>query len=279
MYRKHGKTVHRMIFYGEKQKPLLDEERSVSEEMDTGELAADGDTYADETAENSIYDGYSDEDLLAHIRGERGDEALDYLINKFRIFVRSKARSYFLIGADREDIVQEGMIGFFKAIRDYRPDKLSSFRAFAELCVTRQIITAIKTATRQKHIPLNSYVSLNKPIYDEDSDRTLLDVLSGARISDPEELVISHEEFIDIEQKMEEILSDLEWRVLMSYLDGKSYQEIAVDLHRQVKSIDNALQRVKRKLEKYMESRGDDLDIGTVYRGLTTINRVGRAQE
>lgn len=279
MYRKHGKTVHRMIFYGEKQKPLLDEERSVSEEMDTGELAADGDTYADETAENSIYGGCSDEDLLAHIRGERGDEALDYLINKYRNFVRSKARSYFLIGADREDIVQEGMIGFFKAIRDYRPDKLSSFRAFAELCVTRQIITAIKTATRQKHIPLNSYVSLNKPIYDEDSDRTLLDVLSGARISDPEELVISHEEFIDIEQKMEEILSDLEWRVLMSYLDGKSYQEIAVDLHRQVKSIDNALQRVKRKLEKYMESRGDDLDIGTVYRGLTTINRVGRAQE
>ena len=279
MYRKHGKTVHRMIFYGEKHKPLLDEERSVSEEMDTGELAADGDTYADETAENSIYDGCSDEDLLAHIRGERGDEALDYLINKYRNFVRSKARSYFLIGADREDIVQEGMIGFFKAIRDYRPDKLSSFRAFAELCVTRQIITAIKTATRQKHIPLNSYVSLNKPIYDEDSDRTLLDVLSGARISDPEELVISHEEFIDIEQKMEEILSDLEWRVLMSYLDGKSYQEIAVDLHRQVKSIDNALQRVKRKLEKYMESRGDELDIGTVYRGLTTINRVGRAQE
>ena len=279
MHRKHGKTVHRMIFYGEKQKPLLDEERSVSEEMDTGELAADGDTYADETAENSIYDGCSDEDLLAHIRGERGDEALDYLINKYRNFVRSKARSYFLIGADREDIVQEGMIGFFKAIRDYRPDKLSSFRAFAELCVTRQIITAIKTATRQKHIPLNSYVSLNKPIYDEDSDRTLLDVLSGARISDPEELVISHEEFIDIEQKMEEILSDLEWRVLMSYLDGKSYQEIAVDLHRQVKSIDNALQRVKRKLEKYMESRGDDLDIGTVYRGLTTINRGTRTSE
>ena len=217
--------------------------------------------------------------MLAHIRANEGDEALDYLINKYRNFVRSKARSYFLIGADREDIVQEGMIGFFKAIRDYREDKLSSFRAFAELCVTRQIITAIKTATRQKHIPLNSYVSLNKPIYDEDSDRTLLDVLSGARISDPEELVISREEFVDIEQKMEEILSDLEWRVLMSYLDGKSYQEIAVDLHRQVKSIDNALQRVKRKLEKYMESRGDDLDIGTVYRGLTTINRSVRTTE
>ncbi|MCL4426352.1 MAG: RNA polymerase sporulation sigma factor SigH, partial [Firmicutes bacterium] len=127
--------------------------------------------------------------------------------------------------------------------------------AFAELCVTRQIITAIKTATRQKHIPLNSYVSLNKPIYDEDSDRTLLDVISGSKVSDPEELIINREEFGNIEDKMGEILSDLEWQVLMSYLDGKSYQEIAVDLRRHVKSIDNALQRVKRKLERYLEHR------------------------
>ena len=268
-----------MIFYGDKQKSMLDEEQAVSDELEAEELDTGEEEPDESTTESSVYDGCSDEDLLAHIRSNEGDEALDYLINKYRNFVRSKARSYFLIGADREDIVQEGMIGFFKAIRDYREDKLSSFRAFAELCVTRQIITAIKTATRQKHIPLNSYVSLNKPIYDEDSDRTLLDVLSGARISDPEELVISREEFVDIEQKMEEILSDLEWRVLMSYLDGKSYQEIAVDLHRQVKSIDNALQRVKRKLEKYMESRGDDLDIGTVYRGLTTINRSVRTTE
>jgi len=268
-----------MIFYGDKQKSRLDEEQAVSDELEAEELDTGEEEPDESTTESSVYDGYSDEDLLAHIRSNEGNEALDYLINKYRNFVRSKARSYFLIGADREDIVQEGMIGFFKAIRDYREDKLSSFRAFAELCVTRQIITAIKTATRQKHIPLNSYVSLNKPIYDEDSDRTLLDVLSGARISDPEELVISREEFVDIEQKMEEILSDLEWRVLMSYLDGKSYQEIAVDLHRQVKSIDNALQRVKRKLEKYMESRGDDLDIGTVYRGLTTINRSVRTTE
>ena len=268
-----------MIFYGDKQKSMLDEEQTAADAIDTDELDADEDESDETSAESSIYDGYTDEELLAYIRGCKGDEALDYLINKYRNFVRSKARSYFLIGADREDIVQEGMIGFFKAIRDFREDKLSSFRAFAELCVTRQIITAIKTATRQKHIPLNSYVSLNKPIYDEDSDRTLLDVLSGARISDPEELVISREEFVDIEQKMEEILSDLEWRVLMSYLDGKSYQEIAVDLHRQVKSIDNALQRVKRKLEKYMESRGDDLDISTVYRGLTTINRAARMPE
>jgi len=197
-----------------------------------------------------------DEDIVGLARDGSGI-ASEYLINKYKNFVRAKARSYFLIGADREDIIQEGMIGLYKAIRDFRSDKLSSFRAFAELCITRQIITAIKTATRQKHIPLNSYVSLNKPIYDEDSDRTLLDVISGAKVSDPEELIISREEFGDIETKMGEILSDLEWRVLMAYLDGKSYQEIANELGRHVKSIDNALQRVKRKLERYLDDRDE----------------------
>lgn len=208
-------------------------------------------------AQREVSGGYSimvDEDVVEFAR-EGDNEALEYLINKYKNFVRAKARSYFLIGADREDIIQEGMIGLYKAIRDFRMDKLSSFRAFAELCITRQIITAIKTATRQKHIPLNSYVSLNKPIYDEDSDRTLLDVISGSKITDPEELIISREEFDDIEEKMGEILSSLEWKVLMSYLEGKSYQEIAEDLNRHVKSIDNALQRVKRKLERYLEKR------------------------
>ena len=219
------------------------------------------------------FENMTDEEIVAEAKTNSNNIALDYLINKYRNFVRAKARSYFLIGADREDIIQEGMIGLYKAIRDFRNDKLSSFRAFAELCVTRQIITAIKTATRQKHIPLNSYVSLNKPIYDEDSDRTLLDVLSGSKISDPEELVISREEFIDIEAKMGQILSDLEWKVLMSYLDGKSYQEIAVELERHVKSIDNALQRVKRKLERYLDNRGDDTDVNSVYNGLTNINK------
>jgi len=214
------------------------------------------------------FENMSDEEIVLDAKDNNNTIALDYLINKYRNFVRAKARSYFLIGADREDIIQEGMIGLYKAIRDFRTDKLSSFRAFAELCVTRQIITAIKTATRQKHIPLNSYVSLNKPIYDEDSDRTLLDVLSGSKISDPEDLVISREEFIDIEEKMGEILSDLEWKVLMAYLDGKSYQEIAVELARHVKSIDNALQRVKRKLERYLDNRGDDKDIQGMYKGL-----------
>ncbi|MHB1611607.1 MAG: RNA polymerase sporulation sigma factor SigH [Sulfobacillus sp.] len=200
------------------------------------------------------YDEMADEDIVFDAR-EGQSEALEYLIHKYRNFVRAKARSYFLIGADREDIVQEGMIGLYKAIRDFRSDKLASFRAFAELCITRQIITAIKTATRQKHIPLNSYISLNKPIYEEDSDRTLMDVISTVRVSDPEEMIINREEFGDIEEKMGEILSDLEWKVLMAYLDGRSYQEIAVDLRRHVKSIDNALQRVKRKLERYLDGR------------------------
>lgn len=195
-----------------------------------------------------------DEDVVEFAR-EGDDGALEYLINKYKNFVRAKARSYFLIGADKEDIIQEGMIGLYKAIRDFRLDKLSSFRAFAELCITRQIITAIKTATRQKHIPLNSYISLNKPIYEEESDRTLLDIISGSKVADPEELIINREEFDNIEDKMGEILSSLEWKVLMSYLEGKSYQEIAEDLKRHVKSIDNALQRVKRKLERYLEKR------------------------
>ena len=198
------------------------------------------------------YSEFADEKIveLSH----NGDSAAEeYLLDKYKNFVRSKARSYFLVGADHEDIVQEGMIGLYKAIRDYRPDKLSSFRAFAELCITRQIITAIKTATRQKHIPLNNYVSLNKPLYDEESDRTLLDVIVEGRMSDPEELIINMENVGNIRAKINEVLSGLEQEVLNAYLDGKSYQEIAEALGRHVKSIDNALQRVKRKLEKYLE--------------------------
>jgi RNA polymerase sporulation-specific sigma factor len=200
------------------------------------------------------YDGKADEDVVEAVR-EGDSEALDFLIHKYRNFVRAKARTYFLIGADKEDIVQEGMIGLYKAIRDFKGDKLSSFKAFAELCITRQIITAIKTATRQKHIPLNSYISLDKPIYDEESDRTLMDVISGTKTLDPEELIISQEEFDDIELKMAELLSDLERKVLSLYLDGQSYQEISEELNRHVKSIDNALQRVKRKLERYLDVR------------------------
>lgn len=206
------------------------------------------------TKEITDFDKIEDEDLVALV--QKGDHfALEFLLKKYKNFVRAKARSYFLIGADREDIIQEGMIGLYKAIRDFQGDKLSSFKAFAELCVTRQMITAVKTATRQKHIPLNSYISLDKPIYDEESDRTLMDVITGTRASDPELLLINREKFADMEIKMTEILSDLERKVLTLYLDGCSYQEISVDLNRHVKSIDNALQRVKRKLERYLELR------------------------
>ena len=198
----------------------------------------------------------SDDDVA--MLAQQGDgEALEYLLDKYKNFVRARARSYFLVGADHEDIVQEGMIGLYKSIRDYKPDKQSSFRAFAELCVKRQIITAIKTATRQKHVPLNSYVSLNKPLYGEESDRTLLDVIEGW-VTNPEELFIGQEDVSHIHDQIGTVLSDLEQQVLNAFLDGKSYQEIAVMLNRHVKSIDNALQRVKRKLTHYLEEKRNE---------------------
>lgn len=193
-----------------------------------------------------------DDELVAIIH-EGNTDALDFLITKYRSFVRLKGRSYFLIGGDREDIIQEGMIGLYKAIRDFRPDRLSSFKGFAELCITRQIITAIKTATRQKHIPLNSSISLDRPIYSEDSERTLLDMLSGPVLDDPEDLIIHKEEFKYLEGEMNKVLSLFEKQVLALYLEGQSYHEISVELNRQVKSIDNALQRIKRKLELYLQ--------------------------
>ncbi|MFD1609631.1 RNA polymerase sporulation sigma factor SigH [Oceanobacillus luteolus] len=194
-----------------------------------------------------------DDEELIHLIHQEDKHALDFLINKYRNFVQGKAQAYFLIGADREDIVQEGMIGLYKAIRDYDKEKLSSFKAFAELCITRQIITAIKTATRQKHTPLNSYVSLDKPIFDEESDRTLIDVIAGSMSVDPEELLVNQEKLVDMEFKLSELLSGFEKQVLHLYLDGCSYQEISAKLDRHVKSVDNALQRVKRKLEQLIK--------------------------
>ncbi|MCT6924352.1 MULTISPECIES: RNA polymerase sporulation sigma factor SigH [Bacillales] len=201
------------------------------------------------------FEELSDNELVEQVRLGNTD-ALDFLITKYRLFVKAKARSYFLVGADKEDIVQEGMIGLYKAIRDFNGDKLASFRAFAELCVTRQIITAIKTATRQKHIPLNSYVSLDKPIYDEESERTLMDIITSPISDDPMHAMISQEEFSYLEEKMSEVLSELEQQVLALYLEGRSYYEISELLNRHVKSIDNALQRVKRKLERHLEVEG-----------------------
>ncbi|UOQ87504.1 RNA polymerase sporulation sigma factor SigH [Gracilibacillus salinarum] len=204
---------------------------------------------------NTDFQNLDDNELVLLV--QNGDTlALDYLIQKYKSFVRAKAKTYFLIGADHEDIAQEGMIGLYKAIRDFQADKLSSFKAFAELCITRQIITAIKTATRQKHMPLNSYVSLDKPIYEEDSERTLMDVIEATIAIDPQELLINRERYGDMESKLSEVLSGLEREVLLLYLEGKTYQEISSELNRHAKSIDNALQRVKRKLEKYLEESG-----------------------
>ena len=206
-----------------------------------------------ESIDNSQQDEY---DIV--LKESKGDKiALEYIIKKYKNFVKAKAKSYFLIGADKEDIIQEGMIGLYKAVRDFDASKTNSFKGFADICITRQIITAIKTATRQKHIPLNSYISLNKPVYDEESERTLLDIIATSIVTDPEELIISKEELKHIESKMNELLSDLELQVVEYYLNGKSYQYIADKLKRDVKSIDNALQRVKRKLEKHLENRND----------------------
>jgi RNA polymerase sporulation-specific sigma factor len=201
----------------------------------------------------------TDDELVRAARGG-DDAALAELLTKYRAFARVKARSYFLVGADREDIVQQGMIGLYKAIRDFNPDMQSSFRAFAELCVTRQIITAIKTATRQKHGPLNNYVSFSRPVGgdgygDGDGERVLGDIIPTIAISDPADLVISAERIRALQAHFDEVLSDLETEVLRLYVEGKSYQEIAERLQRHVKSIDNALQRIKRKLEGHLQAR------------------------
>ena len=229
----------------------LDYEES-EENEDLDEMEEENTDPSWEMVMGSRFADMADEEIV-QLAQAHDSIAIEYLLGKYKNFVRSKARSYFLIGADHEDIVQEGMIGLFKAIRDYQVERLSSFRAFAELCITRQIITAIKTATRQKHVPLNSYVSLNKPIYDEESDRTLMDVIVEGRAQNPEELIIDRENLISLRDQVDQVLSSLEQDVLNAYLDGKSYQEIADKLGRHVKSIDNALQRVKRKLEKFLE--------------------------
>ncbi|XKG66934.1 RNA polymerase sporulation sigma factor SigH [Mesobacillus maritimus] len=195
------------------------------------------------------------DEFLVQLFQDGDGEASEFLMRKYRSFVRAKASRYFLIGGEREDIVQEGMIGLYKAIRDFRVDKLSSFKAFAELCITRQIITAVKSATRQKHGPLNSYVSLNKPIYEEESNHTLMDVITGPTNMDPIQMLIDQEKASDLERKMSEKLSDLEKRVLELHIAGHSYVEISQNVNTHVKSIDNALQRIKRKMERYLERK------------------------
>lgn len=197
---------------------------------------------------------YGDTEILKKIHA--GDShAQDYIIDKYKNLVKIKAHAYFIVGADREDIVQEGMIGLYKAIRDFKPDKQATFRAFADLCITRQIITAIKSANRQKNIPLNSYISLNKSIYDGDMEKGHIDLLADTGINNPEELLIGQEDKNYIEQHMLASLSVLECRVLALYLQGKSYVEISQIISKGEKSIDNALQRVRRKVEKILAER------------------------
>jgi RNA polymerase sporulation-specific sigma factor len=194
-------------------------------------------------------------ELALVLAAQGGDQtASSELVRKYRTLVRCKARSYFLVGGDREDVIQEGMIGLFKAIRDYDPDRLSSFRSFAELCVTRQMITAIKTATRRKHAPLNSYVSLSRSTTtDDEGERLLTDILAAKEVCDPATIVISAWEGDYIRKGFCEALSTFEADVLRLYMDGCSYQEIAEKLGRHTKSVDNALQRIKRKMETQID--------------------------
>lgn len=200
------------------------------------------------------------DEALALMAQNGDDTAQEYLLDKYKSLVRAKSRAYFLIGADSEDIIQEGMIGLYKAVRDYNGEKNASFRSFAELCVNRQMITAIKAATRQKHQPLNSYISLNKPVYEEESEQTYMDMLqsSSSALLNPEVLLIGQENRNFLENQMMKNLSSFETRVLALYLQGRSYFEIAHALQKPEKSIDNALQRVKKKLEKFLEEKNLD---------------------
>lgn len=192
--------------------------------------------------------GYMQEEEVVDLAREGHIGATEFLISRFRPLVENKAKAYFLIGADREDVIQEGMIGLFKAIRDFRSDRLNRFKPFAELCVTRQIITAVKTATRQKHVPLNDYVSLNRPCQGTSSDGTLLDVLPDDHDGNPEREVFGARLFGRIDESVTKNLSCLEKKVLACYLDGLSYREMSSKLECHPKSIDNALQRIKRKV-------------------------------
>ncbi len=195
----------------------------------------------------------SDEQLIEQLRAGDAD-AERMLYERYKQTVRSRAHTYFLIGADHEDLVQEGMIGLYKAVCEYDPNKAASFHSFADLCITRQILTAIKRATRKKHGPLNTYVSLNQPKFERENDQTLFDTVQNLRVVDPEEQLIGREEYDRILSYLKENLSSMEQTVLGMYLNGFSYQQIAQKLDRTPKSIDNAIQRVKRKLETFREA-------------------------
>ena len=197
-----------------------------------------------------------DDQYLLALARQGSPDAYDRLVRRYASFVRLKASSYFLVGGDNEDLHQEGLVGLYKAIRDFRPDRESSFRNFAELCITRQIITAVKTATRNKHTPLNQYVSFSAtPSSSGDGEPTLEEVIPGSTVHDPVNQVISSEELQALVGCLSTALSDLESRVLALYLDGRPYEEVAMRLGCDAKTVDNALQRVKRKVGTHLTAR------------------------
>jgi RNA polymerase sporulation-specific sigma factor len=196
-----------------------------------------------------------DDHYLVALAKEGKPDAYDAIVRRYRGFVRLKASSYFLLGGESDDLIQEGLLGLYKAVRDYRTDRESSFRNFAELCITRQIITAVKTATRNKHTPLNQYVSFSQSPAAGDSDSTLDEILPGPTAFDPVNQVIATEELESLVSCLSSVLSELESRVLSLYLDGYSYEVIAEKLDCDTKTVDNALQRVKRKVGTHLTSR------------------------
>lgn len=206
---------------------------------------------SEDEKENKLYN--PKEDYMYVMKAQKGDiAAINHIIDKYRPMVYLKSKAYYMKGSDKDDIVQEGMIGLYKAIKDYKKDSKSDFYYFASMCITRQMITAVKTSTRKKHIPLNSYVSLNRPVYDgeEDSERTLFDIISKSEEGNPENLIISKESHKILEQKITELLTPLEENVFRMYISGKKYTDIALKLGKNEKAVDNAMQRSKKKLEK-----------------------------
>ncbi len=200
----------------------------------------------------------SDEELIGKIRSSTDAatvlQATDALMERYKELVRSKARTYFLIGADRDDVVQEGMIGLYKAIMDFQPEKDSSFRTFAQLCIVRQILSAIRVSSRLKHLPLNEYISLNRPVNDEDGKETMMiDLLPDPNSRSPEEILTGMEERRRLDEQINALLSPMEKRVLELFLQGLDYTQIAEKMDKKPKSVDNALQRVKQKISRMLQ--------------------------
>ena len=207
--------------------------------------------------DNMKYINIEDEELINQVKN--GDKnALEYLISKYKEMVESKVNKYFIIGAEKEDIVQEGLIGLYKAIKDYKVDKQNSFKSFANLCIERQLITAIKSSNRQKHMPLNSYLSLNMPVYnneDENNETELLEIFNSNVVEDPLDTITKREYYSDVESVIDTSLSSFDKKVLNRYVQGESYVQIAEKLDAPVKSVDNAIQRIRKKTIKNLVNR------------------------